>query len=201
MATRKAAKKRPVKPPTPRLVPPDINALDGAQQALKDAIASGPRGEFRMNGPFGIFMQTPDFGMRAQELGGYVRLRTAVPPRLSEFAILCTARKWRAQFEWYAHDPIAEKAGVKRKTIEAIRAGRRPVGAPADELAIYDFVEELYTKRRVSDPTYRKLTKILGTKASIEFVGILGYYVMIAMLLNVFRAPLPEGTPLPFVEP
>jgi 4-carboxymuconolactone decarboxylase len=153
-----------------------------------------------MAGPFAIFMHAPEYGMRAQELGGYVRLRTLVPPRLSELAILCTARKWRAQFEWYAHDPIAQKNGVKPATASAIKAGRRPGGAPADGLAIYDFVEDLYTKRRVSDATYKKVHKVLGERATVELVGILGYYSMIAMQLNVFRAPLPEGVPLPFVE-
>ncbi len=199
MAVKKAVKKA-VKNPTPRLTPPDVNALDAGQTALRNAIASGPRGEFRMQGPFAIFMESPEYGLRAQELGGYVRLRTTVPPRLSELAILCIAKKWRAQFEWYAHAPIAERAGVKAATIQSIFRGRRPEGAKPDERAIYDFVEELHAKRRVSDPTYKKVQKLLGNRGAVELVGILGYYTMIAMQLNVFRAPLPEGEVLPFPE-
>jgi 4-carboxymuconolactone decarboxylase len=194
------ATKKTVKRPEPRLINPNEHKLNKAQKVLRDAIASGPRKEFRMVGPFAIFMHAPEYGIRAQELGGYVRLKTSVSPRLSELAILCTAKKWKAQFEWFAHAPIAEKVGVKASTIKSIKAGRRPVNAPTDERAIYDFVEELYTKRRVSDVTYRKVNKFLGDRGAVELVGILGYYSMIAMQLNVFRAPLPDGVAMPFSE-
>lgn len=187
--------------PKPRLTPPSLDSLTEDQTKLRGAIASGPRGEFRMEGPFAIYMHAPRYGVLAQELGGYVRLRSTVPPRLSETAILCTARHWRAQFEWYAHARIAAEQGVKLETIKSILAGRRPAKAPRDELAIYDFVKELYADRRVSDPTYKKVQKILGDEATVELVGICGYYAMISMLLNTFRAPLPAGETLIFTEP
>ena len=110
-----------------------------------------------------------------------------MPPRLSEFAILCTARAWRAQYEWYAHAPIAERAGVKPKTIADIRAGREPESAPKDERAIYAFVQELYRTRRVSDRTYKRVHASLGDSAMVELVAILGYYAFVAMTLDVFR--------------
>lgn len=189
------------KRPKPRLTHPDPEKLSDAQKALRDAIASGPRANFMMRGPFAIWMDAPDFGMLAQQLGGYVRFKTKVPPRLSEFAILCTARHWRAQFEWEAHAPIAEKAGVKPKTIRALQTGRRPAGAPADELAIYDFVQQLYRDRRVEDRLYKRVQKLFGNEGTIELVGILGYYAMISMMLNVFRAATDPAQPLPFREP
>jgi 4-carboxymuconolactone decarboxylase len=188
------------KRPKPRLTPPSPDQLTEAQKKLRDAIASGPRGEFRMEGPFGIYMEAPEYGLLAQALGGHVRLRTSVAPRLSETAILCTARHWRAQYEWFAHAIIAEKQGVKPATIKSIYAGRRPKTAPKDELAIYDFVKELYADRRVSDATYKKVQKLLGNQGAVELVGICGYYAMISMQLNVFRAPLPPGQDLFFKE-
>jgi len=123
-----------------------------------------------------------------------------VPPRLSEFAILCTARQWRAQYEWFAHAPIAAKAGVKPKTIADIRAGREPKSAPKDERAIYAFVQELYKTRRVSDRTYKRVQSLLGDSATVELVGILGYYTLIAMTLNVFRMMPPADAELAFAE-
>ena len=171
-----------------------------AQRALADAIRSGPRGQFRNSGPFAAFLHAPPFGELAQKLGGYVRLQTSVPPRLSEFAILMTARLWRSQYEWHAHIPHAERAGIPPATVADIKAGRRPKKAPKDELAIYDFVTELYKSRRVSNRTYARVNAILGDAGTVELVGILGYYVLVAMTLNVFRMPLPAGTPLPFPE-
>ena len=191
----------PAKKLSPRL--PDIpqEKLAPAQRALIDSIRSGPRGAAtQIRGPFAVFLHSPHYGQRAQELGGYCRLKTQVPARLSEFAILVTARLWRAQYEWFAHVPHAERAGVAQETIRALRLGRVPKSAPRDERAVYDFIKELYRTKRVRDRTYARLHALLGDAGMVEFVGILGYYVLIAMSLNVFRMGPPAGKPLPFRE-
>ncbi len=186
--------------PSPRLPALDLARLSRAQQALLETISSGPRGRFSNSGPFAVYLHAPGFGNLAQQLGGYVRFGTSVPPRLSEFAILCTARYWKAQYEWAAHAAIAAKQGVKPATIRDLQAGRAPKSAPRDEMAIYALVTELYATRRVSDATYKRVHMLLGDAGMVELVGILGYYVMVAMTLNVFRMPVPDGTPAPFRE-
>ena len=193
--------------PAKKLSPPRLPTiaeakLKPAQRALVDSIRSGPRGQAtQIRGPFAVFLHSPEYGQRAQELGGYCRLKTRVPPRLSEFAILVTAKLWRAQYEWFAHVPHAERAGVTPQTIKALRAGRLPRSLPKDERAVYDFIKELYRRKRVGDKTYARLQALLGDDGMVEFVGILGYYVLIAMSLNVFRMGPPDGEPLPFAEP
>jgi len=185
----------------PRLAAIPTEQLTPEQQALVDSIRSGPRGQAtQIRGPFAVFLHSPDYGQLAQQLGGYCRLKTRVPPRLSEFAILVTAHHWKAQYEWAMHAPMAEKAGVKPETIAAIQAGRAPKKAPKDEMAIYDFVKELYAKKRVSTPTYNRVKKVLGDAGVVELVGILGYYAMVSMTLNTFKAPLPQGMKAPFKE-
>jgi 4-carboxymuconolactone decarboxylase len=192
--------------PAKKLSPPRLPAIPAerltpAQQALVDSIRSGPRGQAtQIRGPFAVFLHSPDYGQLAQQLGGFCRLKTRVPPRLSEFAILVTAKLWRAHYEWYAHVPHAERAGVTPQTIRALRAGHIPSAAPKDERAVYDFIKELYRRKRVGDKTYARLHALLGDDGMVEFVGILGYYVLIAMSLNVFRMGPPEGEPLPFAE-
>jgi 4-carboxymuconolactone decarboxylase len=175
--------------------------LTDEQRTLLESIRSGPRGAgTTIRGPFAVFLHAPAFGELAQRLGGYCRFKTAVPPRLSEFAILCTAKLWRAQYEWFAHVPQAERAGVKRETIRDLHRGRVPKSAPKDERALYDFIQELYKTRRVSDKNFKRVADMLGDAATIELVGILGYYVLISMILNVFRMSPPEGERLPFAE-
>jgi len=192
----------PAKRPSPRLALIDEVRMNDAQRALMEAIRSGPRGKsITPRGPFAVWLHAPEFGQLAQALGGHCRYKTALPPRLSEFAILCTARLWRAQYEWFAHEPMAEKAGITRKTIQDLRAGRMPKSAPKDERAIYDFVQELYKTKRVSDRTYKRVHAILGDGAMVELVGILGYYVMISMTLNIFRMMPPPDAALAFAEP
>jgi len=191
----------PQKRPAPRLAMLEESHLNEAQRALLASLRAGPRGKsIRPRGPFAVWMHAPELGQLAQSLGAHCRYNKAVPPRLSEFAILCTARIWRAQYEWYAHEPMAAKAGVKAKTIADVRAGREPKSAPKDERAIYAFVQELYKTRRVSDRTYKRLHALIGDEAAVELVGILGYYALISMTLNVFRMMPPAEAKLVFPE-
>jgi 4-carboxymuconolactone decarboxylase len=205
MAAKKSNKK-PVRK-QPKALPYRLPALtedqlDGTQRVLLDAMRAGPRGDrVKLGGPFGVYMHAPEYGELTQQLGGFLRFKTSLEPRLSEFAILCTARMWRAQYEWHAHAPLAEKAGVKPEAIADIKAGRAPKKAAKDERAIFDLVQELYKRRRVGDRNFKRVQGFLGDRATIELVGILGYYVGISMILNVFNVPLPDGAAPYFPEP
>ena len=162
-STKKPAKKSAKQMPPPRVAVLAEEKLTPPQRALLDSIRSGPRGGgINIRGPFAVFLHAPEFGELAQQLGGYCRYKTAVPPRLSEFAILVTAKPWRAQYEWFAHVPQAERAGVKPATIRDLHQGRVPKSAPKDERAIYDFVQELYKTRRVSDKNFKRVSAIPG---------------------------------------
>ena len=196
MPAKKTPKQQPIRLPA---IPE--NKLSPEQKSLMSAIASGPRGTFKMSGPFFCYLHSPGFGELAQKLGAHLRFGTSIEPRLTEFAILATARQWKAQYEWAAHEPQALKAGVKPKTIQDLRTGREPKSAPRDERAIYAFIKDLYKTGRVSDRSYKAVQSIIGDAGTVELVGLLGYYAMVAMTLNAFRMPVPEGTPLPFKEP
>jgi len=198
----KSAKAKPAKTMPPiRLPAIPEERFTPAQKELVDAIRSGPRGQFKMSGPFYCYLHAPAYGELAQKLGAHCRFGTSIAPRLSEFAILVTAQHWKSHYEWVAHAPIAEKQGVKPETIRDLRAGRAPKKAPKDEQAIYAFIKELYRDKRVSDRTYKSVNTLLEDAGTVELVGLLGYYAMVAMTLDVFRMPIPEGTPMPFVEP
>ena len=176
--------------------------LDDAQRALLESMRAGPRGaRVKLGGPFGVYMHAPQYGELTQQLGAFLRYNTSIAPRLSEFAILCIGRMWRAQYEWHAHAPIAEAAGVKPETIRDVKARRAPRKAAKDERAIWDFVQELHKRRRVSERNYKRVHAVLGDKGMVELVGIVGYYTAVSMILNVFNVPLPEGTVPYFAEP
>jgi 4-carboxymuconolactone decarboxylase len=197
-----ARKKKPAGKMQPTRLPPiPPDDMTSAQRALMESISSGPRGQFKMSGPFYCYLHAPGFGELAQKLGAHCRFGTSIPPRLSEFAILVTAQQWKSQYEWAAHAGIAAQKGVKPETIRDLQADRAPKKAPRDEQALYAFAKELYRDKRVSSPTYKKMHKVLGDAGMVELVGLLGYYAMVAMTLDVFRMPVAEGTPLPFAEP
>ncbi|MBX9775892.1 MAG: carboxymuconolactone decarboxylase family protein [Xanthobacteraceae bacterium] len=205
-AKKKPARTTSKKKPAAKMGPVRLPAiaedrLTPEQRSLMSAIASGPRGTFKMSGPFFCYLHAPAFGELAQKLGAYCRFGTSIAPRLTEFAILTTAQLWKAHYEWAAHEPQALKAGVKPATIQALRAGREPTSAPKDERALYAFIKQLYATGRASDRTYKAAHAVVGDAGMVELVGLLGYYAMVAMTLNVFRMPVAEGTPLPFKEP
>lgn len=185
--------------PAPRLKIPTKSEMSKKQLALLADIEKS-RGKGALGGPFAVFLEAPDYGDLAQKLGAFCRYNTSIPPHLSEFTILVLGRFWLSQYEFWIHAPIAQKAGVKAATIDALRAGREPK-LTREQRAIYDFIDELHRTKRVSDKTYARVHALVGNAGMVEFVGILGYYTLVAMTLNVFRVPLPDGETYPFREP
>jgi 4-carboxymuconolactone decarboxylase len=182
----------------PRLGEIDRARLSEEQRRVADQIQSGPRGGLR--GPFWPWLRSPELADRAQKLGEFVRFNSTLPPRLFELAVLVTAQHWKAQFEWYAHATLARKAGLGEDVIVALQAGAQPNFAALDEAAVYDFAVELYARKRVGDAVYAAALTHLGEQGVVELVGILGYYALVSMTLNVFGMEVPDGAP-PFREP
>lgn len=179
-----------------RILPPEPDQMSERQREVHEAIRSGPRGEVR--GPLAVWLRRPELADRAQSLGRYCRYETLLPPRLSELAILTIARVWRAEFEWWAHAPIAREAGLSDAVIEAIRTGGTPAFDRSDEEAVYAFTRAAHETRRVPETLYARAVAVLGEDAVVDLVGILGYYALISLTLNAFEVEPPDGTPAAF---
>jgi 4-carboxymuconolactone decarboxylase len=178
-----------------RLNPLPPEAMSEAQRRIVAEISAGPRGG--VYGPLLAWLRSPELCDRGQRLGEFCRFNSSLPPKLSELAILVTARHWRAQFEWYAHAPIARAAGVSEAVIEAIRERRVPELDDPDQSLVYRFATEYYARHRIGDALYAEAVSRLGERGVVDLVGIMGYYGLIAMTLNVFEIPLPAGEPEP----
>lgn len=179
-----------------RLQPVEPSSLTPEQRAVYDAIASGPRGGVR--GPFLALLHVPELANRTQHLGELVRYRTSLGRKLSELAIIVTARGMNCPYEWYAHSKLAAEAGVPADAIEAIRTNQDPGFTDPRERLVHRFARELVTDKRVSDETYDAVTETFGTVGAVELAGMVGYYAMLAMTLNA-HAILPPGKP-PFED-
>ena len=181
----------------PRLPPIPESELSEAQRRVRDGIASGPRGGVR--GPFDALLRSPELADRLQKVGAYVRFESSLPAPLSELAILVTARHWGAQYEWWAHRRLAEKAGLAPAIADAIAEGRRPGALQADEAAVYDFCRELHETKNVSDAAWNVALARFGERGVIDLIGTCGYYGAVSMVLNAARVPLPEGVAPPLM--
>ncbi|HUJ88108.1 MAG TPA: carboxymuconolactone decarboxylase family protein [Burkholderiales bacterium] len=180
---------------SPRLLPLSKTDMSEAQRRVYDAIVAGPRGGVR--GPFDALLRSPGLADRMQKLGACVRFETSLAPRLSELAILVTARHWGAQYEWYAHRRLAEQAGLGPEIADAIAAGRRPAALDPDEAAVYDFARELHETKNVGDAAWGAALERFGERGVIDLIGTCGYYTLVSMVLNATRHPLPEGVAPP----
>jgi 4-carboxymuconolactone decarboxylase len=178
-----------------RMPPIPADRLTAAQQA---AIA-----EFKaarsvdISGPFVPMLRSPEVMSRARAMGDYLRYKSSLPPRLSEFVILLTARRWTQQYEWHAHQPLALQGGLREQIVAAIADNRRPAAMAADEEAVYSLWDEIQRTQNVSDATYARAIGAIGEQGVIDVLGLTGYYTMLAMVMNTTRTPLPDGVKPP----
>lgn len=169
---------------------PTASLTDAQKKAIDDFKAAR---NVDLSGPFWPLLRSPEVMSRARAIGDYLRFTSVLPPRLSEFTIIITARQWTQQYEWDVHAPLAEKGGLAPAVIAAIADGRRPERMAEDEDTIYTFCDELHRTQGISDATYARAVKAFGEQGVVDILGISGYYTMLAMVLNTARTPVPPG--------
>jgi 4-carboxymuconolactone decarboxylase len=178
----------------PRFPQVRLEGLADAQRRVAEEILKVSSGG--LGGPYNMLLRSPDMADRVLKLADYLRFRTSVPRRLNELAILIQARLWTAQYEWWAHYPLALKAGLSEAIAADLREGRRPAAMQEDEAVVYDFCVELCRNRAVSDATFDRAKKLLGEQQVVDLVALTGFYAMVSMVLNVAEAPIPnDGAP------
>lgn len=175
-------------------IPPE--QMTEAQKKAAAQIAAGPRGELR--GPFIALLRSPELMTRVQQVGEYLRFQCALDRRVMEFATLIAARFWSQSYEWQSHYQHAMKAGLNPGIADALAEGRRPPGMAEDEEIAYDLLTESLHNKGVSDATYARAVAKFGEAGAVDLVTLAGYYLMLAMVLNMARTALPPGRkPLP----
>jgi 4-carboxymuconolactone decarboxylase len=150
-------------------------------------------------GPFAVLLRVPELMDLAFKWRQHVASRSMLDQRLTEFAILITARHWTQQYEWNAHETAARQAGLNADIIAAIAEGRRPDRMADDEAILYDLCSELQQNQSVSDPTYARALAKFGEAGVVEATSIAGYYALLAMVMNTARTPVPPGAKPPLV--
>lgn len=178
-----------------RLAPLDLDHLTPEQQPVADAILAGPRGGLR--GPFEAWLRSPALADRAQRLGEYCRFHNSLAPDLNELAILLAGKHWKAQYEFWAHTNLARRAGLAEEIIEAIRLGSTPPFTREEERVVYSVVTEYFASNRLSDETYRRAVAVLEERGLVDLIGVVGYYGLVCMTLNIFDVALPPGEAAP----
>lgn len=179
----------------PRFPQPTMEQLNPEQQAVAAEVLK--QSSAGLGGPYGMLIKSPELLKRYLLMTEYLRQKTSLPRRLNEMAILLEARLWDAQYEWWAHEPLARKAGLSDGIISDIREGKRPGAMQPDEAIVYDLVTELLNKRQLSDDTFGKAKQILGEQQVVDLVAVTGFYVMVSAVVIAGRVAIPNGAPAP----
>jgi len=153
-----------------------------------------------LGGPYNPMLRSPVMAERLKRLLDYLRFNTSLPTRLNEFAILIQARLWTSQVEWYAHYPIALKAGLPASVADDLKANIRPRAMQPDEEVVYDVCMTMSTQHAISDELFDKAKTLLGERQLVDLIAVSGTYVTVAMLLSLGNESVPAGQPLPFHE-
>jgi 4-carboxymuconolactone decarboxylase len=180
----------------PRFPQLNMGQLTDAQKPLGEAIMKVS--SVGLGGPYNPLLRSPVLGQRMFDLLHYLRWETSVPLKLNEFAILIIGRQWRSQVEWYAHAPLAVKAGLAPDIVAELKANRRPANMPPEEAVVYDFVTELTTKHAVADETFARAKKLLGEQQVVDLTAVAGTYIAVAMQLAMAEESVPPGKEEPF---
>jgi 4-carboxymuconolactone decarboxylase len=161
------------------------------QKSIYDESIASKRG--RPPPPMMAWLNSPEMAKHATRLGAFLRFDTVFPARLSEIAILVTARHWTSHYEWYAHKRLALQGGMDPNIIDDIRDRRTPTFDDPKGQMIYDVAKSLHEGHRLSKALYDDAVKVLSERGLVEIIGLCGYYTMVSMTLNTFEFELPDG--------
>jgi 4-carboxymuconolactone decarboxylase len=177
-----------------RFAPLTYDQMTPQQKTMIDHILAGPRGaRTSLDGPFNVYLRSPEMGDKAQDFGASTRPNSVLPAKLSELAVAITARYWNSQYVWAVHGNGAKRAGMSAAIIDAIAAGKRPTGMQPDEEAVYNFSTELLNTKQVSDATFAAMKDKFGEHGIVDLIGVICYYQLVSAALNVDRYPLAPG--------
>jgi 4-carboxymuconolactone decarboxylase len=180
----------------PRFPQLSMDQLSEAQKPLAEQIMKVS--SVGLGGPYNPMLRSPVFGQKMFDLLRYLRWETSLPLKLNEFAILIIGRQWRSQVEWFAHAPLAIKAGLSPDIVAELKSNKRPSSMGPEEAVVYDFVSELTTRHAVSDETFARAKQLLGEQQVVDLTAVAGTYVTIAMILAMAEETVPAGKDPPF---
>ena len=180
-----------------RFPPLSLDELSAEQKAYAESIAKPPRNANYRNPPYAVFIRNPELAKKVEAISDYVRWNTGQPARLTELAIMITARHWTSHWIWRSHYRAAVRGGLDPSVGADIAAGKRPTAMKEDEAILYDYATEMYRTKAVSDATYATAVKAFGERGLITLVATMGYYDMVAMTLITAKAVPPKEEDVP----
>ena len=166
-----------------------------SQRRAAERLIAGPRGA--VISTFVPLFRSPELMDHVQHTGEYLRYRSAMGTRLTELAILVTARYWDQPVEWAIHAPIAAREGIEPAAIDAIAADLEPRFDREDEAVAHAVARSLLTDHRLPDALHDRAAALFGPQGVVDLFATVGYYSMLSVVMNGAQTIVPEGTVMP----
>jgi 4-carboxymuconolactone decarboxylase len=177
-----------------RLPLPKRADMDDYGKKVFDELADpGRRSLVGLQGPSGIRLYSPKVAKPMSDVNTYLRTGTGLDDRLTEIAIMVTARAMDNQFEWTAHEQAGLKAGVEPAIIDLIQYRKPVAGLGEKETIIIRFGRELFDQKKVSSATFAEALRLFGQRGLVDLTSLMGHYAATSAILTAFDMQLPEG--------
>lgn len=172
------------------------------QDAFDTYVSPGTGYETGLRGPIGKWMHSPTLAKAMFDVRQRVRYGTDKDQRLTELAIISTAREINNQYEYTAHEPLARAAGLEQEIIDIVRF-RKPLDDAGNvanfgeaESVIVRFAREVISEEKVSSETFARALAVFGEEGVMDLTGLIGYYSFVAITLKAFDVQRPTGSEL-----
>jgi len=165
---------------------PLLDSKDGLTERQAEVFDAIVESRGSMIRPYEVLLHAPGLAQPAGALGAQIRYHGALSDHDRELSIITTARTHNCQFEWDSHIGIASDAGVNEGVIEVLESGSGTL--PDREATIIGFIRELCAESTVSDATFAEVEGLLGTEQVVELSALVGYYTMLAFVMNTAGA-------------
>jgi alkylhydroperoxidase family enzyme len=142
---------------------------------------------------FRTLAHTPNLLRRFVALGGHLRNRTTLDPKLRELAILTVGRLTGAEYEFVHHWNLALRVGVPREKLERLADFEDQKLFDDRERAVIRYAVEATNSVNVSDATFDALRSFLDHRGILELVQNVAYYNMVVRILVPLAVELEPG--------
>ena len=165
--------------------------LDAYGQRVFDIIVN-PESRYAdgLRGPVGMWMYSPQMAEHIFPASTYLRFGTQFDQRLTELAILTTAREVNSQYVWTQHEDDATVAGLEDEIIEIVKHRRSPAGVGDAETTIIEFGRQVLGGEKLSAETFANAMELFGEQGVMNLAGLMGYYSFVAITVKTFDVQL-----------
>lgn len=136
-----------------------------------------------------LLVNSPDMARAFSGLGGYIRFKSKLDPRLRELAILQVGWLEKSEYEFTHHVKIGKEFGVTDEDIKGLMAETEGKPSQLEPLAraILRGAREMVKDLGMSDATFAEIKKDLSDEHMTDLVLTIAFYCAVVRVLATMQ--------------